>query len=252
MPSFVRGWLFYKEVNRMSASAIILGAGKGVRMHSATPKQFLRLKNLPIIAYSLKAFSACDEIAEIYLVVSADESDFCRHILLPSLNLAKPVKLLTGGERRQDSVYNGLREMGHREGIVAIHDGVRPFVQPAQIGECIAQAEKTGACMLGMPVGDTLKRVNDSGIIKSTVQRDNLWQAQTPQAFRYQLIRKAHESAADEGFSGTDDASLVERYGGRVKVIRGSGKNIKITHPDDLGIAQAFLDAGINNKPSSS
>ncbi|MBW1890302.1 MAG: 2-C-methyl-D-erythritol 4-phosphate cytidylyltransferase, partial [Deltaproteobacteria bacterium] len=111
---------------------------------------------------------------------------------------------------------------------------------------------KTGACMLGMPVGDTLKRVNDSGIIKSTVQRDNLWQAQTPQAFRYQLIRKAHESAADEGFSGTDDASLVERYGGRVKVIRGSGKNIKITHPDDLGIAQAFLDAGINNNPSSS
>jgi len=138
-------------------------------------------------------------------------------------------------------VYNGLLAMEGHGGIVAIHDGVRPFVQPSQIAECIAQAEASGACMLGMPVGDTLKRVGSSNIIERTVLRDNIWQAQTPQAFQYQLIRAAHEKAMDEGFSGTDDASLVERYGGQVKILEGSATNIKITHPEDLVIAEALM-----------
>ena len=138
-------------------------------------------------------------------------------------------------------MYNGLLAMEGHGGVVAIHDGVRPFVQPPQIDDCITKAEAFGACMLGMPVGDTLKRVGSSNIIERTVLRDNMWQAQTPQAFKYQLIRTAHEKAAEEGFSGTDDASLVERYGGQVRILKGSATNIKITHPEDLAVAEALM-----------
>jgi len=232
-----------KEIKNKAACAIIVGAGKGLRMNSTMPKQFLKLKNQPVIAYTLNAFDACDVIAEIYLVVSHKEAQFCREFLLPSLDIATPIKLVTGGKRRQDSVYNGLLAMDGYEGVVAIHDGVRPFVAPSQIAECIAGAKANGACMLGMPVGDTLKRVGPSGIIEETILRDNMWQAQTPQAFQYALIRLAHDRAAKEGFAGTDDASLVERYGRDVNIIKGSANNIKITHPEDLAIAEALLAA---------
>ena len=230
-----------EKSGNMAAAAIIVGAGKGLRMNSTIPKQYLRLNNLPVIAYSLKAFAVCDKIVEMYLVVSEAEAEFCRETILPSLDLVKPVTVVIGGKRRQDSVYNGLLAMEGHGGTVAIHDGVRPFVQPSQIAKCIAQAETSGACMFGMPVGDTLKRVGSSNIIERTVRRDNMWQAQTPQAFQYQLIRVAHEKAMDEGFAGTDDASLVERYGGQVRILKGSATNIKITHPEDLSIAEALL-----------
>ena len=232
-----------KDTKSQAACAIIVGAGKGLRMNSATPKQFMKLKNHPIIVYTLNAFAACDVITEIYLVVSHKEAQFCRESLLFSLDIATPVNLVIGGKRRQDSVHNGLRAMDGHDGVVAIHDGVRPFVTPSQIAECIAGAEANGACMLGMPVGDTLKRVGPSGIIEETVLRNNMWQAQTPQAFQYGLIRSAHDRAAKEGFAGTDDASLVERYGGNVNIIKGSADNIKITHPEDLIIAEALLAA---------
>jgi len=223
------------------ALAIIVGGGKGLRMNSSTPKQFLQLKNRPVIAYALEAFGACDKINEIYLVVSKGEVEFCSETLLPSLEPAKPIHLVEGGLRRQDSVYNGLLAMEGHEGVVVIHDGVRPFVTPTQITECIAGAETSGACLLGMPVGDTLKRVGSTQMIEETISRDNMWQAQTPQAFQYTLIRQAHDRAAREGFAGTDDASLVERCGGKVKVIKGSAGNIKITLPEDLVMAEALL-----------
>lgn len=229
------------KIGNKAAAAIIVGAGKGLRMNSTIPKQYLRLNNLPVIVYSLKAFVACDKINEIYLVVSEAEAEFCQETILSSLDIAKPVNVVIGGKRRQDSVYNGLLAMEGHGDIVAIHDGVRPFVQPSQIDECITKAEAFGACMLGMPVGDTLKRVGSSNIIERTVLRDNMWQAQTPQAFKYQLIRAAHEKATEEGFAGTDDASLVERYGGQVRILKGSATNIKITHPEDLAVAEALL-----------
>lgn len=229
------------KTKNKDAFAIIVGAGKGLRMNSSTPKQFLQLKNLPVIAYSLEAFGACDRIDEIYLVVSKREVEFCRETLLPSLEFAKPIHLVEGGLRRQDSVYNGLLAMEDHEGVVVIHDGVRPFVKTSQITACITCAEASGACMLGMPVGDTLKRVGPSQMIEETIPRDNMWQAQTPQAFQYALIRSAHDRAAREGFAGTDDASLVERYGGAVEIIKGSTGNIKITLPEDLAMAEALL-----------
>lgn len=232
-----------EKTGNKAAAAIIVGAGKGLRMNSATPKQYLLLKSVPIIAYSLKAFAACDKINDIYIVVSQTEVEYCRETLLPSLGLAQPINLVAGGKRRQDSVYNGLRAMERQAGIVVVHDGVRPLVKPSEIAACIDQAEVCGACTLGMPVGDTLKMVGPAGVIDRTVPRNNMWQAQTPQAFQYPLIRSAHDRAAHEGFAGTDDASLVERYGGEVKIIKGSAGNIKITHPEDLAIAEGLVSA---------
>lgn len=232
-----------EETKTNAAYAIIVGAGKGLRMNNARPKQFLELKGLPVIAYALKAFDASRKISRIYLVVSPEEAAFCRGHILAGLDLVKPVKLVAGGQRRQDSVYAGLLAMEGHQGVVAIHDGVRPFVAPPRIDECIVKAGKSGACMLGMPVGDTLKRVGPSNIIVETVPRDNMWQAQTPQAFQYPLIRSAHDKAVREGFVGTDDASLVERYGGEVRIIAGSAGNIKLTRPEDMALAEALLDA---------
>ena len=228
-------------VKDLAVWAIIVGAGKGTRMKSSTPKQFLSLKNRPIVGHTLKALDACDGIDAICLVTAAGEVDFCKKELLPTLDLSKPVQVLTGGRSRQDSVYRGLAAVAHTADIVVIHDGVRPFVEPAQIEACIVQARESGACMLALPVGDTLKRVNADGVVETTVSRENVWQAQTPQVFKYHLIKKAHDAAAGDGFEGTDDASLVERIGGRVAVVRGSVRNIKITYPEDLALAEALL-----------
>jgi len=223
--------------------AIIVGAGKGLRMKTDVPKQYLSLNNLPIIAYSLKAFADCAKIDSIYWAVSEKDRNTCKEKILPQLSIEKPVHVLQGGRRRQDSVYNGLAAVKNHTSIVAIHDGVRPFIRPGQISESITLAQSSGACILGLPVSDTLKSVNASNVIEGTVKRENLWRAQTPQTFKYSIIREAHEKAAADGYRGTDDASLVEHYGGKVSIIEGSSRNIKITKPEDLLIAEALLEA---------
>jgi len=223
--------------------AIIVGAGKGLRMKTDVPKQYLRLNRLPIIAYSLKAFADCEDVDSIYWVVSEEDRKSCRQKILPQLSIEKPVHVLPGGRRRQDSVHNGLAAVKNHASIVAIHDGVRPFIRPGQISEGIAAARASGACILALPVSDTLKHVNASNTIERTVRRETLWQAQTPQTFKYRVIWDAHERAAADGFKGTDDASLVEHYGGKVKVVKGSSRNIKITRQEDLRIAEALLKA---------
>ena len=221
--------------------AIIVAGGKGVRMKKSVRKQYLNLGGIPILGHTLRVFNACDTITDIVLVAPEYDFDYCQDTILAPLKTKKPVALVRGGKTRQESVYNGLAALENKKCVVVIHDGVRPFVTPSQIAACISGAEAYGACLLGMPVGDTLKRVSPSGIVQETVLRDNMWQAQTPQAFQYALIRSAHDRAAKEGFTGTDDASLVERYGGDVKIIKGSAGNIKITHPEDLAIAEVLL-----------
>ncbi len=158
--------------------------------------------------------------------------------------MRKKPDIIAGGSERQDSVYNGLLAVNEKESTVVIHDGVRPFVSPDQIEECVKQAVLHGACILGLPASDTLKIVNGSGYIEKTMKRDAVWLAQTPQAFNYALIKKAHDCARKDGFTGTDDASLVERVGGKVKVINGSINNIKITTPEDLAIAMSIIVSG--------
>jgi len=242
-------------------AAIIVAAGRGRRMGGRIPKQYLRLKGLPLLGHSLHAFDRCPQITRICLVVPPHDRDFCRRDILGALKLRRPVEVIGGGDRRQDSVYRGLQalqgdclqssrgEAGEPEvppecdGIVLIHDGVRPFVSPSQIAECIRGAREMGACIPAVAAADTLKQAGGDGLVTGTIARDGVWLAQTPQAFRFSLILRAHESARREGVRGTDDALLVERLGSPVKIVTGSRLNIKITHSEDLSLARAILDA---------
>lgn len=225
----------------MKNIAIIVGAGRGVRMNRATPKQYLLLQQMPILVHSIMAFNACRDVHQIILVVPPKDIQFCKEKIINPVAMKKPIQLVAGGERRQDSVWQGLLAINDKESIVVIHDGVRPVIEPRQISACIDGAAETGACILAIPVSDTLKAVNSDYQIESTVNRDGLWLAQTPQVFQYKILIKAHESACKEGFSNTDDSALVERMGIKVRVILGSRRNIKITDPEDLDMAKALL-----------
>jgi 2-C-methyl-D-erythritol 4-phosphate cytidylyltransferase len=222
-------------------AAVIVAAGKGVRMQEPLRKQYLSLAGLPILARTLLIFSGCDLVDHIYLVIPKDDSDFCRKKIISQVKVNRDIDLVSGGARRQDSVYNGLQKVDPNCSIVVIHDGVRPFVNNDQLVATIKGARKFGACILGVPAYDTLKQVDAGDNIVHTLQRDTIWLAQTPQTFRCDLIKKAHKKAREEGYRGTDDASLVERLGEPVKMIRGSRGNIKITHKEDLVIAHCLL-----------
>ncbi len=228
-------------------SAIIVAAGKGTRMNYSMRKQYLLLAGKPILGHTLEIFIRCDEIEEIILVVPEEDFDFCKRKILLPLKLQKRVNLVSGGQERQESVYSGLMAMaaGDKEGLVVIHDGVRPFVYSEQVLECIKGAKEFGACIVGIPVYETLKHVNHSGYTDKTIKRDTIWLAQTPQAFQNSLIIKAHEIARQKGYTCTDDAQLVERMGKKVKIIRGSRNNIKITNREDLELARAILQARV-------
>ncbi|MDP3284689.1 MAG: 2-C-methyl-D-erythritol 4-phosphate cytidylyltransferase, partial [Desulfobacterales bacterium] len=218
--------------------------GKGVRMNCATRKQYLELAGVPLLSITLKAFDKCSLIDEIILVVPAGDIGFCIEKIINPAGIKKKVTPVGGGLKRQDSVYNGLLAVDEKKSTVVIHDGVRPFVNPSSIEECVREAVLHGACILGLPASDTLKLADGSGYIEKTLERDSVWLAQTPQAFDYSLIKKAHDSARKEGFRGTDDASLVERLGEKVRIIRGSINNIKITTPEDLVIAKSIPGSG--------
>ncbi len=224
-------------------SAIIVAAGKGVRMNDTTRKQYLDLAGRPILAHSVIALDACDLIDKLFLVIPKEDIEYCRKNIIALLELKNGLNLVPGGEQRQNSVYNGLQAIDKKTDTVLVHDGVRPFIQSDKLESCILGARKFGACILGIPAGDTIKCVGKSGFIEKTLARDNIWLAQTPQAFKYELIIRAHETARRDGYTCSDDASLVERLGVDVRVINGSKNNIKITVREDLVVARAMLDA---------
>jgi len=222
--------------------AIIVAAGKGIRMNTAVRKQYQRVAGFPIVVHTLKTFDSCQMIDEMLLVIPKEDLEFCHDQIVSPANLKKKIYLVAGGPKRQDSVYNGLKAIDADYCIVVIHDGVRPFITNDQLEACINGAKKHGACILGIPAYDTLKRVNSKGTIVSTLERDAIWLAQTPQAFRYDLIKKAHEVARQQNFTGTDDASLIEQLGLEVKILIGSRNNIKITNPEDLKLARILFE----------
>ncbi|MFH0728351.1 MAG: 2-C-methyl-D-erythritol 4-phosphate cytidylyltransferase [Pseudomonadota bacterium] len=225
-------------------AAIIVAAGEGIRMGGPVRKQYLQLGGSPILSHTLRVFDSSPDIHQICLVVPEGEIVFCRQFVLPPVMPRTPLTVVPGGPTRQDSVWNGLMTIIDSSDIVIIHDGVRPFVTSEQLSACIQMAALHGACILGIPATDTLKTVSADGHIGSTLDRKNIWLAQTPQAFRYELIRKAHERSRKEGITGTDDAELLEKtLGGRIKIIPGSRNNIKITTPEDLLLARFLLKA---------
>jgi 2-C-methyl-D-erythritol 4-phosphate cytidylyltransferase len=232
-------------------SAMIVAAGYGARMKNAIRKQYLDLEGMPILALTLMKFNDCPEIEKVYLVVPKEDFCFCESKILKKVKPHKPVKLVPGGETRQESVFNGLMAIKGKDNLVVIHDGVRPFISFEKISKCISAAKKYGAAILAIPVDDTLKKVNKNQIIVDTVDRKNIWHAQTPQAFRYELIMEAFTKAKQDNFSGTDDASLVERMGKKVKIIEGDRLNIKITTPEDIILARSLIKSIPSLDPST-
>jgi 2-C-methyl-D-erythritol 4-phosphate cytidylyltransferase len=225
----------------MSVIVLIPAAGTGSRMGAAVNKQYLTLADRPILAHTLNLFDNHPAVDSIHLISPETEIAYCRREVVERYAFAKVRSIIAGGAERQDSVRNGLLKCGAAaEDIVLIHDGARPFFPPAMIPRVVATTLSIGACVVGVPVKDTIKEVEDS-LVLGTPDRQRLWQAQTPQAFRFALIRDAHEQAVREGFRGTDDASLVERLGQPVAMFEGNYRNIKITTPEDLILARAFL-----------
>ena len=222
-------------------SVIEAAAGMSNRMGSKINKQFIAIDNKPILAHTLEKFERCRYIDEIILVTKEEEVEYCRKEIVKKYGFKKVVNIVRGGKERQDSVYNGILALDEKTDIVLTHDGARPFVKIESIEDGIRGVEDYGACVIGVPVKDTIKVVDSNKVVHHTPKRDLLWAAQTPQCFWTHLLKKGYEMASEEGIVGTDDSSLVEKNGHSIKMIMGSYDNIKITTPEDLIIADSFL-----------
>jgi 2-C-methyl-D-erythritol 4-phosphate cytidylyltransferase len=221
--------------------AVIVAAGRGTRMGAEINKQFLNIKNRPILYYTLKAFDCCDIIDEIVLVTAKEEMEYCKSNIVDKYGMKKISSIVEGGAERQHSVHNGL--MACRDcDVVLIHDGARPFVDKRIIHEGIIYAKEYGACTCGVQPKDTIKLRTEESFSAKTLNRDDLFAVQTPQCFKYQLILKCHEKAFINNIKVTDDTSIVEFCGHKVYLYEGSYSNIKITTPEDLIIGEKILE----------
>ncbi|MCK4240114.1 MAG: 2-C-methyl-D-erythritol 4-phosphate cytidylyltransferase [Candidatus Atribacteria bacterium] len=233
----------------MKVVALIAAAGLGKRMNSKISKSFIPIFGKPILAYTLEKFEQCKLIEKICLIVNQEEKEFCSKNIILKYNFSKVQKIIDGGETRQDSVYNGLKALSPDVDIVVIHDGARPLVEETLIQDSIEAAQKNGAVIVAIPLKDTVKKSQKNFFIKETLNREEIWRAQTPQTFKYDMILSAYHQAYKDKFCATDDAAIVERYGHKVKMIIGSEENIKITTPFDIIIAENFLKRGFKFTP---
>ena len=233
--------------------AIIPAAGSGSRFGGQTPKQFLEIAGAPIIIHTLRRFDSCEDIGAIIVALQASEISSFEESL-SGFEFRKPVRLVPGGAERSDSILNALeaaREFDPE--LVAVHDAVRPFITPAQISAVLARAGEAGAAILALPATDTIKEV-EGGIIRRTIDRRLIWRAQTPQAFRYEMLLRANAEARAAGLPSsltTDDSLLVENLGLEVAVVEGSAHNIKITTPEDFILAQRLFEEMSKESPQS-
>lgn len=220
-------------------SVIFPAAGQGKRMQAGLNKVFLEIMGQPILLRTLRRFSEVQDVSELVVVTGSDDvASVRRHLaMIPGL---KPVKVVAGGSERQYSVWNGLKQASPEAEIVLVHDAARPLVPKETIEAVIAAARQYGAAVAAVPAKNTVKIVND-GVVQSTPDRSTVWSVQTPQGFKKDLLVTANEKAEQEGFLGTDDASIVEHYGTTVHVVMDSYRNIKITTPEDLIIAESLL-----------
>ena len=222
-------------------TAIVLAAGKGSRMNSDTPKQYLTLLGKPVLFYSLQAFELSD-VDEIVLVTGSGEQEYCKKEIVEKYQIKKVNHIVEGGAERYHSVWHGLLAAKDTE-YVLIHDGARPLVTFDIINKAISKVKETGACVVGMPVKDTIQVVNEENAISSTPERGNTWIAQTPQCFDFRLALSSYNKAIESGDTKiTDDAMVVRQYGNaRVTMLEGSYENIKVTTPEDIQVAECFL-----------
>lgn len=216
-------------------------------MGAETPKQFLELDGMPLILFTLRRLAACSAITEFFISTRADDIVSLQDRVAKS-ELGRPARVVHGGDTRQQSVANALAQVDPDTEIVLVHDAVRPFVTPGQIDRVIGEARKRGAAILGIPAIDTVKEVKraslpeDVALITATIPRERIVLAQTPQAFSYSLLRDAFRLAQRDGVTASDESALVERFGHEVFVVLGSERNLKITRPADMDLAQFYLE----------
>ena len=223
---------------------VILAGGFGSRLSEYTdyiPKPMLKIGGKPILWHTIYAFSKVDIVEQIIISTSQNWIDQVEQLCLSIPNKKIKYQVILGGSKRQYSIQNGLNHLLDDIGMVGVHDAVRPFISTSLIIETTQMAIKFGGAIVGVPAKDTIKKVDHSKCIQDTPDRSNLWQAQTPQIFKKNLIINAYNSAINDNFIGTDDASLVERVGGKVKIVEGNRSNLKITYPVDLKIAEMIL-----------
>jgi len=234
----------------MKVAVILPAAGLGTRMGKnaaektgTSRKQFMLLEGSPILMHTVRKFAACDRVSEIVVAVRAEDIEWVEE-MLPREAPGARVRVVEGGNSRQQSVENALQAVTPDTDLVAVHDAVRPFIDPETIDRVITEAAETGAAIVGVPAVDTVKQVSRGTAhvkIRATLPREKLVMAQTPQVFRYDLLARAFESAREDGFIATDESSLVERLDVEVSVVPGTDRNIKITKPGDMELARLFL-----------
>jgi 2-C-methyl-D-erythritol 4-phosphate cytidylyltransferase len=232
-------------MNRITA--ILPAAGLGTRMGAETPKQFLELGGEPLVIFTLRRLAACSAITDFILATRAEELSFLEDRVARA-RIGRPARVVHGGETRQQSVGNALAQVAAETEIVMVHDAVRPFVTVEQLDRLIAEARERGSVILGIPAIDTVKEVKRASLpedvarITGTIPRERIVLAQTPQAFRYGILREAFARAEADGVTASDEASLVERLGQDVYVVLGSERNLKITRPADMDLARFYLE----------
>lgn len=229
-------------MKKAHCTAIVLAAGQGRRMGTKVHKQYLMLNEKPVLYYSLKEFQDSDIIDEIYLITGAGEEEYCRQTIVDKYHITKVTKILPGGAERYNSVWSGLQEL-RDDGYVFIHDGARPFVDGDIIQRAFDVVCKNKACVVGMPVKDTIKVADARDFVENTPDRRRVWMIQTPQVFKNDLVKGAYSMLMRESYTNvTDDAMVVEQMlGFPIKLVCGSYENIKITTPEDLEMAEVFL-----------
>ena len=231
----------------MKIAAVCLAAGQGKRMESKVQKQYLLLRDKPVLYYALKAFQD-SPVGEVVLVVGAGEEEYCKKEIVDAYGFTKVKAIVAGGKERYHSVFQGLQAVTEAD-YVLIHDGARPFLTQEIISRCVDGTREYKACVAGMPVKDTIKLADEEQNIESTPERSKVWMIQTPQAFEYSLIKEAYTILIEQENKGiktsipvTDDAMVVEYFmNQKVHLVYGSYENIKITTPEDMRIAEAFL-----------
>ncbi|WP_125153899.1 2-C-methyl-D-erythritol 4-phosphate cytidylyltransferase [Clostridium rectalis] len=221
--------------------AIIVAAGKGSRMKADINKQFINIKDKPILYYTLKAFDNHKDIEAIILVAAKNEIEYCKENIVDKYGIKKVITIVEGGKNRQESVFNGLKAVENCD-IILIHDGARPFVSKKIISDGINYAKIYGACACGVKPKDTIKVKSNDGFSIETLDRNRLINIQTPQCFKYELIYSCHSNIIRKHIESTDDTTVVEYFGHRVYIYNGEYENIKITTPEDLFLATKLID----------
>jgi len=228
--------------------SIITAAGKGTRLKSDISKQFIKIYGKPILAHTINSFENCPAIDAIFVVVPKDYADFCRDEIINKYKFSKVQKIVAGGQTRQQSVYNALKLLPEKCSLVSVHDGVRPLISSLEISNLIEsllkfnkEDDKIKGIITAAPAYETVKRINSDSSIDCTIDRSHICMAQTPQIFFCDTLLEAYKSAMEQGYCGTDDASLVERLGWKIKVAIAHQENIKITTPMDLFLAELIM-----------